>query len=152
VEIPGLKPSNAARAAAPLQIRVDDLQGAEIIALLREHLEAMRSTSPPGSCHVLDLHELRAPKVTFWSIWDGDQLVGCGALKELSTDHAEIKSMRTAREHLRKGVASQVLEHLVVQARKRGYRRLSLETGARPSGSANVRRSAITSSIRTACS
>jgi putative acetyltransferase len=120
------------RSSQRLQIRVDDLQGAEIIALLREHLLAMRSTSPPESCHVLDLHDLRAPDITFWSVWDGDQLAGCGALKALDAQHAEIKSMRTASRHLRKGVAAQLLEHMIGEARSRGYHRMSLETGVQP--------------------
>ena len=115
-----------------MNIRVDDLRGAEIIALLEEHMQAMQSTSPPESCHALNVDELRASHITFWSIWDGDQLAGCGALQALDAAHAEIKSMRTARGHLRKGVASQMLEHIIAEARKRGLRRLSLETGSQP--------------------
>lgn len=113
-----------------LDIRTDDLRGAEIIALLQEHLDEMYRVSPPESVHALDLDGLRRPDITFWSAWLGGELAGCGALKELSTEHAEIKSMRTAWTHQRKGVASTVLRHILGEAQRRGYRRLSLETGS----------------------
>lgn len=113
-----------------MEIRLDDLQSTEVIALLREHLHGMRQASPPESTHALDLAELRRPEITFWSVWEGDGLAGFGALKELDPLHAEIKSMRTAIAHKRKGVASRLLEHLVAEAERRGYRRLSLETGS----------------------
>jgi putative acetyltransferase len=112
------------------KIKEDDLRGSEIEALLTEHLHSLAEVTPEGSMHALDMDKLRAPDVTFWSIWDGPQLVGCGALKQLDPHHGEVKSMRTAVNHLRKGVASQILEHLISEARRRGYRRLSLETGA----------------------
>lgn len=113
-----------------MRILIDNLEGAEIRGLLSEHLQAMERTSPPESRHALDVAGLRQPGVTFWSIWDGDELAGCGALKALDATHAEIKSMRTAASHLRKGVASKMLEYLIAEARRRGYRRLSLETGS----------------------
>jgi putative acetyltransferase len=113
-----------------MQIRVDDLQGAQIVALLQEHLAAMRRVSPAESCHVLDLAGLRQSDVTFWTVWDGEQLAGCGALKELTPEHGEIKSMRTAGSHQRRGIASRLLRHLIEEANRRSYRRLSLETGA----------------------
>jgi putative acetyltransferase len=75
---------------------------------------------------------LRAPDITFWTVWDETELAGCGALKELGRDHGEIKSMRTATTYLRKGVATVVLRQIIGEARRRGYRRLSLETGAMP--------------------
>ena len=90
----------------------------------------MKTVSPPESCHALNLDELRQPDITFWSIWDGSQLAGCGALKHLDGEHAEIKSMRTAESHRRKGVASQLLRHVIDEAKRRGHRRLSLETGS----------------------
>ena len=111
-------------------IKVDDLSGPEIAELLREHLECMAAVSPPESRHALNLDGLRRPGVTFWTAWDGDQLAGCGALKELDPFHGEIKSMRTARSHLKQGVASKVLAHLIDEGKRRGYRRLSLETGS----------------------
>ena len=116
--------------AISLDIRLDDLRGREIADLLREHLRCMTSVSPPESCHALDLEELRHPTVTFWTAWHGSELAGCGALQEFDPTHAEIKSMRTAYAYQRKGVASQMLRHLMQDARRRGYRRLSLETGS----------------------
>lgn len=113
-----------------LRIVLDDLRGPEIAALLTEHLRDMHATSPPESVHALDLSALRAPGISFWTAWDGAQLAGCGALKKLDSGHAEIKSMRTASTHRRKGVAATVLAHLIAVARQRGYRRLSLETGS----------------------
>jgi putative acetyltransferase len=113
-----------------MEIRVDDLKGAEIIALLQEHMRCMERVSPPESRHALDLDGLRKPEITFWSIWNGPELAGCGALKQLDARHGEIKSMRTAEAHLRKGVASQVLRHILGEAKRRGYLQLSLETGS----------------------
>ncbi len=110
-------------------IRLDDLRGPEIAALLQEHLDAMRAISPPESVHALDLDALRAPEVRFWTAWEVDQLLGCGALKEIAPDHGEIKSMRTATAHLRKGVAAAILEKIIATAQERRYVRLSLETG-----------------------
>jgi putative acetyltransferase len=115
-----------------VRILVDDLRGPEIIALLQEHLAEMRSVSPPESVHALDLPGLRKPEITFWTVWLGAELAGCGALKELSREHGEIKSMRTARDHKRKGVAASVVRHILEEAARRGYRRLSLETGSQP--------------------
>jgi putative acetyltransferase len=113
-----------------MKIQLDDLQGSQIQALLQEHVAAMRAASPPESCHVLDLTELQRPEITFWSVWDGDTVAGCGALKQLDARHAEIKSMRTAATHMRRGVAAYLMEHMIAQAQVRGYTRLSLETGA----------------------
>jgi putative acetyltransferase len=113
-----------------MDIRIDDLRGPEIAALLSEHLQCMAEVSPPESRHALDLDGLRGPDITFWCVWDGRDLAGCGALKELDRAHGEIKSMRTAQSHLRKGVATMVLQEIINEARRRGYRQLSLETGA----------------------
>ena len=113
-----------------MQIRVDGLTGPEIIGLLREHLESMKLHSPPESIHALDLVGLRKPEITFWSAWQGSELMGCGAIKELDPRHGEIKSMRTVSSHLRKGVASNLLQHILDEAKRRSYRRLSLETGS----------------------
>lgn len=113
-----------------MEIREDDLSSAAVIALIREHLHAVAEHSPPESVHALDLAALRAPEVTFWTAWEDGELLGCGALQKLEHGHGEIKSMRTAAKHLRKGVAAKLLEHIVAEARRRGYTRLSLETGA----------------------
>ena len=113
-----------------LDIKVDDLTGSKIIGLIAEHLRGMYLTSPPESVHALSLEGLKESDITFWSAWDGEELLGCGALKELDNRHGELKSMRTASLHLRKGVARQVLAHIIEEARARGYRQLSLETGS----------------------
>ena len=113
-----------------MDIRRDDLRGPEIAALLQEHLRDMHRVSPPESIHALDLESLRQPDITFWTVWDAGILAGCGALKELDPQHAEIKSMRTASSHRRRGVATQLLEHRLAEAKRRGYTRVSLETGA----------------------
>ena len=111
-------------------IRIDDLRGSQIIDLLHEHLRCLSLVSPPESFHALDIDALRKPDITFWSIWNGSNLAGCGALKELGDRHGEIKSMRTATAWLRKGVASKMLQHIIEEAKCRGYHRLSLETGS----------------------
>jgi putative acetyltransferase len=114
----------------PMEIRVDDLRGPEIASLVQEHLRNMLQNSPPSSVHALPLDALRAPDVTFWSAWQDGELLGCGALKQLDPSHGEIKSMRTVSQHLRKGVASGLLAHILQEARLRAYHRISLETGS----------------------
>ena len=113
-----------------MKIRVDDVSSGQVIDLLKEHLRCMREVTPPESVHALDLGGLRSSDVSFWTIWDGDNLAGCGALKELSALHGEIKSMRTAYAYQRKGIARLMLQHLIREAKNRGYDRLSLETGS----------------------
>ena len=113
-----------------MDIRIDDLTHPDVRALVREHLGAMAQHSPPESVHALDLDALRQPGITFWSAWRDAELMGCGALKELDACHGEVKSMRTASRHLRQGVAATLLHHILEEARRRSYRRLSLETGA----------------------
>jgi putative acetyltransferase len=111
-------------------IRIDDLRGPEIASLLQTHVAFCRAASPPESAHVLNLDSLRAPGITFWSVWDGADLIGCGALKELDPVHGEVKSMHTAAKHRGRGAGLAVLKQVVADARSRGYRRLSLETGS----------------------
>ncbi len=113
-----------------MQIREDDLTGQQIAELLREHLAHMHEITPPESVHALDLDGLRSPDVTFWSAWDGEELLGCGALKELDSKSGEVKSMRTVRAHLRQGVASKILTHIIAEAKRRSYDCLNLETGS----------------------
>ncbi|MBD2536898.1 GNAT family N-acetyltransferase [Nostoc flagelliforme FACHB-838] len=113
-----------------LQIREDDLTGKNIADLLREHLKNMHEITPPESVHALDIEALRSPNITFWTAWDDEELVGCGALKELDSRSGEIKSMRTVKAHRRRGVASRILEHIIKEAHRRGYNCLYLETEA----------------------
>jgi putative acetyltransferase len=115
-----------------LQIKIDDLSGPEIRELLNEHLASMRRISPPQSVHALPIEELGKPEITFWTAWENGELLGCGALKQLDSQHGEVKSMRTSSRHLRKGVAKTLLHYIIGEAGRRGYRRLSLETGAMP--------------------
>lgn len=118
--------------SALLSIVEDDLSGAQIRALLEEHFAGMLANSPEGSCHFLDFEGLKAPGVTFWSIWEGDALAGMGALLQHDDALGEIKSMRTAEGFQRRGVAAKMLSHIIAEARARGLSRLSLETGRGP--------------------
>ncbi|KKC49671.1 MULTISPECIES: GNAT family N-acetyltransferase [Paenibacillus] len=113
-----------------MRIMLDDLNGPDVRALIGEHLRGMAENSPPESIHALDLNELKKPEITFWSVWEEGELLGCGALKELDASHGELKSMRTASRHLRKGVARKLLDHIIQEAKRRGYARISLETGS----------------------
>src|ERR1700761_2011293 len=115
------------------EIRQDDLSGEQVRALLALHLSGMHANSPPGQVSALDLSGLKTPEVAVWSVWDGSGLLGIGALKALDGGSGEIKSMRTDPRHLRRGVAAALLGHIVTEARRRGYNRLSLETGSGPS-------------------
>lgn len=113
-----------------MYIQIDDPARSDVRALLEEHLRSMYELSPPESVHALDVHALQGPEITFWTVRDGDLLLGCGALKELDVSHGEIKSMRTPDNLRRRGAGRAVLAHLINVARERGYRRLSLETGS----------------------
>lgn len=110
--------------------RVDDLSGEPIRGLIAQHLREMHAASPPESVHALDADRLRDPAVTFWSAWVGEQLGGCGALKQLDDTRGEIKSMRVADEFRGRGIGRAILEHLIVEARARGLTSLWLETGS----------------------
>jgi putative acetyltransferase len=115
-----------------VEIKIDDLSGSEIAEFLEEHIKEMKSVSPPESKHALDLEGLRKPEITFWTVWENSCLIGCGAIKELDADRAEIKSMRTDISFRGKGVASMLLQYILNEAKLRGYRRISLETGSMP--------------------
>ena len=112
-----------------MKITEGDLQNDQVLALLRAHLSEMHENSPPGSVYALDLSGLATQCVSFYTAWDGESLMGMGALREIDAKSGEIKSMRTNVTHLRKGVGTALLEHMINEARRRGYRRLSLGTG-----------------------
>jgi putative acetyltransferase len=113
-------------------IRPGDFRDDRVKALLARHLEGMHASSPPEHVFALDWSGLQQPEISFYALWEGEELLGFGALKELGPRAGEIKSMRTADAHLRKGVAATILEHIIAEARQRGYTRLSLETGSGP--------------------
>ncbi len=113
-------------------IREDDLSSEPVRSLLALHLSGMHARSPPGHSFALDVSGLRCPGITVWSVWDGGTLAGIGALKDLGDGTGELKSMRTDPRHLRRGVATALLEHIIDEARRRGMRRISLETGSGP--------------------
>ena len=111
-------------------IRPGDLADERVIRLLTDHLADMFATSPAESVHALDVSGLSVPEVVFWTIADGDELVGCVALKELDAGHGELKSMRTDAAARGRGLGALLLEHVLDEAARRGYRRVSLETGS----------------------
>jgi putative acetyltransferase len=113
-------------------IKPGDFGDDRVKALLTRHLEGMHANSPPGHVFALDWSGLQEPEISFYALWDGEDLLGFGALKELEPRAGEIKSMRTADAHLRKGVAATILDYIIAEARQRGYARLSLETGSGP--------------------
>ncbi|HHF2937469.1 GNAT family N-acetyltransferase [Vibrio diabolicus] len=113
-----------------MRIEIDDLERPQVLALLEEHLQDMYATSPPESVHALDVSKLKLPSITFWTGWDGEQLLGCVAMSQLEDGHAELKSMRTTPSARKQGVASRLLNHVIEQAKHQGIQRLSLETGA----------------------
>lgn len=115
-----------------MKIKDGDFNDLKVLELLRLHLSGMQENSPPKSVHALDLTGLQSTDISFWTVWSGDDLMGCGALKRLSADRAEIKSMRTHAHHMRKGVGAYLLEYIIANARRRGFSMLSLETGSGP--------------------
>lgn len=115
-----------------MRIEVDDLSRPEVHELLREHLANMYELSPPDKVFALDLSKLGLPEITFWTVWEGKALLGCGALKELTSTHGEIKSMRTPAKARRRGAGRALLQHIISTARLRNYDILSLETGSHP--------------------
>jgi putative acetyltransferase len=125
-----LSPLSSGGSVRVMRIERDDLLRPEVQALLREHLTSMYSLSPPESVHALPIEGLKSPNVTFWTVWEDGVLLGCGALKELDPAHGEVKSMRTPAQLRRRGAGRFVLTYILAEARARGYRRLSLETGS----------------------
>lgn len=119
-----------ARVGDKPEFRVDDLTGAATRALIALHLAGMHESSPPESVHAFGIEKLRAPGVTLWSAWVGEELAGCGALKELDAARGELKSMRVADAFRGKELGRAILDHLVAEARARGMTSLWLETGS----------------------
>lgn len=119
-------------------VRDGDFSNESVLALLRTHLAGMHANSPPGAVYALDLGGLQRRDVSFYAVWDQNQLLGIGALKEIDVFTGEVKSMRTAEAHLRRGAGAFMLDHLIKTARARGYRRLSLETGSGPAFEAAI--------------
>lgn len=115
-----------------MHIEIDDLSRPAVHALLQEHLDNMFELSPPEQVFALDLSKLKSPDITVWTAWNGSNLLGCGALKALSTTHGEIKSMRTPATARRQGAGRAILQHMISVARAKGYTQLSLETGTHP--------------------
>jgi len=113
-----------------MEIKIDDLTHGEVVTLLEEHLADMYATSPPESVHALDVDSLKSPEITFFSGWLNGELMGCIAIKEIDPEHAELKSMRTTKRARNSGVASRLLRHALEVAKSRGYKKVSLETGA----------------------
>lgn len=115
-------------------VRAGDFTNPKVLALLREHLTGMQTTSPPGSVYALDVERLQSKDIAFYSVWDRDEeeLISIGALKEIDAATGEVKSMRTTQVHLRRGAAAFLLEFFITKARQRGYQRLCLETGSGP--------------------
>jgi len=113
-------------------IKPADFDDDRVKALLARHLEGMHANSPPGHVFALDWSGLQTPEISFYALWEDEEILGFGALKELGPRAGEIKSMRTAEAHLRRGVAAAILDHIIAEARRRGYARLSLETGSGP--------------------
>ena len=102
----------------------------QVNELLTKHFVELRSVSPPGSTHVLDIPGLKDPTIKFWSLWDSDNLVGCGALKLLEKDHGEFKSIRVADKYRKNGMGEKIISHLIDQAKQIGIKKLSIETGS----------------------
>jgi putative acetyltransferase len=106
------------------------LDDRRVVELLHTHVSRARAETARGSAHALELSQLRGPEITFWSAWEGDTVVGVGALKRLTAEHGEIKSMHTAEAARGRGVGSALLRQIMASARARGMSRLSLETGS----------------------
>lgn len=115
-----------------MHIERDDITRPAVIALLQEHLDHMHQLSPPEQVFALDVGKLQVPEISFWTAWADGQLMGCGALRELTPQHGEIKSMRTPAARRGRGAGRALLAHILDVARQRGYERLSLETGSHP--------------------
>ncbi len=110
-------------------IKIDDISRADVCDLISSHVSNMHSKTPQEYAYAIDIEALKANDIDVWTLWDGETLMGCGALHALDKQHGEIKSMRTHLDFLRRGVAASLLDHIISEARIRGYNILSLETG-----------------------
>ena len=107
-----------------------NFENSKVNALLKKHFIELRSVSPSGSTHVLDIAGLKDKSIKFWSLWENNELVGCGALKFLDNQHGEFKSIRVADEFRKKGIGEKIIKHLIDEAKKLNIKKLSIETGA----------------------
>ena len=107
-----------------------NLDDPRVVALLHAHVSRARAETGRGSAHALDHSGLKTPDIRFWTVWQGDQVLGMGALKIFAPDHGEIKSMYTAESARQQGVGSAMLKHIVAEAAAMGLSKLSLETGS----------------------
>tara|TARA_B100001093_G_C26813841_1_gene1008785 strand:+ start:1603 stop:2070 length:468 start_codon:yes stop_codon:yes gene_type:complete len=108
----------------------DNFDHPEVNHLLQKHFIELRAASPKGSAHVLDIPGLKTPSIKFWSLWENNKLMGCGALKFLEKNHGEFKSIRVHDNFRGKGYGIKVINHLIEEAKKFDIKRLSIETGA----------------------
>ena len=102
----------------------------QVNELLTKHFIELRSVSPPGSTHVLDIPGLKVPSIKFWSLWENEELIGCGALKFLDENHGEFKSIRVANKFRKNGMGEKIISHLIDQAKQIGIKKISIETGS----------------------
>ena len=107
-----------------------NFDNSEVHELLIKHFIELRSVSPEGSTHVLDIAGLKDPSIKFWSLWEKNNLMGSGALKFLDKEHGEFKSIRVSDKFRNKGNGLKIINHLINEAKKLNVKRLSLETGA----------------------
>ncbi len=107
-----------------------NFDNSEVDKLLRKHFIELRSVSPAGSTHVLDIDGLKDPSIKFWSLWENEKLMGCGALKFLNENHGEFKSIRVANQYRGKGYGKRIINHLIAEAKELKIKKISIETGS----------------------
>ena len=113
-----------------LKLIEGNFDNTEVNDLLTKHFIELRAASPEGSTHVLDIPGLKVPSIKFWSLWEDDKLIGCGALKFLDKEHGEFKSIRIHDDFRQKGNGIKVIDHLIKEAKKLNIKKISIETGA----------------------
>ena len=107
-----------------------NFSNSKVDELLKKHFIELRSVSPEGSSHVLDIPGLKDPSIRFWSLWDEEELIGCGALKTLEPDHGEFKSIRVADKFRKMKIGQKIISHLIDKSKQLGFKKLSVETGS----------------------